>query len=367
MKKIHHICFILPSLDISLNAKRDLGGGAETQLLNFSENLANEGQKVSIITRQKIKSNKYLVKNKNIQIFSSPFNYLGGSNFYLFFDWCLLIRLILKIGPDVIILKHPRHLIFLLAIICFLSKKRFFFYAAIDKDVDLKLLFNEPLISRLLYKTGLKFVTGIFAQTIYQANAFQRLTDVNVHYLPSVYCKIPVNGKINSIKQPYILWVGSNSSRKRPYIFKSIADKFPDISFVMIYSMGDGTGGIDENSGPSNLIYLFSCPREKIGSYYYESEFLVSTSALEGFPNTFLESWYFRKPVLSLEIDPDDIIKKYHLGMVAKDLNALYHNFEILINDEKLRNKLGQNGRNYINSIHSPENVIPKFLDIISH
>ena len=365
--KINHICFILPSLDSSLNSMRDSGGGAETQLLNFSENLAYQGQKVSIITKQKSKSNKNRARNKNIQIFSLPFNYLGGSNFYLFFDWFLLIRLILKIGPDVVVLKHPRHLIFILAITCFLSGKKFYFHAAIDKDIDLKLIFNEPLIARVLYKAGLKLVTGIFAQTIHQVNAFKRLTNVDVHYLPSVYSKLIVADNINSIKRPFILWVGSNSFRKRPHIFKDIAFQYPHLSFVMIYSIGDGTGGIDENHGPPNLIYIASCPREKIGSYYCKAEFLISTSALEGFPNTFLESWYFKKPVLSLEVDPDGIIKKYKLGIVAKDLNSFYRKFEILINDKKLRNKLGQNGRKYIDSVHNPENVIPKFLNIINH
>ncbi len=364
MKKIKHICFIIPSLGSIYNAKRNSGGGAETQLLNFAEQLAYQGQKVSIVTKQKGKKNKYLIK-KRIEYFYIPFKYLGGSNFHLIFDWFLLMNLILQIRPDVIILKHPRHLILLLGIICILSKKEFFFYAAIDKDIDIRLLHNEPKIAQALYKIGLKLVSGVFAQTIHQQEAFKSLTNVNVYHLPSVYSELPLDDDKNLIKKPFILWVGSNSSRKRPHIFKDIANQYPHLLFVMIYSIGDGTGGIDENLGPSNLIYIPSCPREKIGSYYNKSDFLVSTSALEGFPNIFLESWYFRKPVLSLEVDPDGIITNYQLGIVANDLSSLYREFQTLINNKSLRNKLGENGRNYINSVHNPEKIISKFLKII--
>ena len=225
---------------------------------------------------------------KKIHCFSCSFKYLGGSNVHVFFDWIALIRLVLKIQPDVIILKHPRHLIFLLAIISFFCKKRFYFYAAIDKDVDIKLLSDEPLLSKAFYKIGLKIVSGIFAQTIYQREAFKNLTKVKAFHLHSIYSKLPLEDHKNPFKNPFILWVGSNSFRKRPFIFRDIAIKHPQLLFVMIYSQGDGTGGIDEKMGPANLIYIASCPREKIGKYYYNSLFLVSTSILEGFPNIFL-------------------------------------------------------------------------------
>ncbi len=347
-----------------VNSKDDVAGGAETQLLNFVGQLSRQGQKVSIISNfRNIGKNSFI--RKKIQCFSCPFKYLGGSNFHIIFDWFTLVRLILKIKPDVIILKHPRHLIFLLSIISNLSKKQFFFYAAIDKDVDTKLIKNEPFLAQVLYKVGLKLVSGIFAQTIHQQEAFKKLTKVKVFHLPNIYSHLPLEDRKNPFKNSFILWVGSNSSRKRPHIFRDIAIQHPQLLFVMIYSKGDGTGGIDEKMGPANLIYIPSCPRDKIGKYYYKSLFLVSTSRLEGFPNIFLESWYFKKPVLSLDIDPDGIIARHQLGIVVYNLDILHKKIAILANNEKLRNRLGVNGKAYLESNHSPEKVILKFLKIL--
>jgi glycosyltransferase involved in cell wall biosynthesis len=221
------------------------------------------------------------------------------------------------------------------------------------------------LLAKLLYKIGLKLVSGIFAQTIHQKEGFKSLTKVKAYHLPSIYSDLPLDDDKDPVKNPFILWVGSNSSRKRPHIFRDIAIQHPHLLFVMIYSQGDGTGGIDEKSGPSNLTYIPSCPRNKIGKYYYKSLFLVSTSMLEGFPNIFLESWYFKRPVLSLDIDPDGIITRHQTGIVVYRLESLHQKVTLLANNEKLRNRLGINGKAYIESNHSPEKVILKFLKIL--
>ena len=48
-----------------------------------------------------------------------------------------------------------------------------------------------------------------------------------------------------------------------------------------------------------------------------KSDALISTSEAEGFPNVFIESWYLGKPVISLHVDPSDIIKSNNLGYFA--------------------------------------------------
>ena len=47
-----------------------------------------------------------------------------------------------------------------------------------------------------------------------------------------------------------------------------------------------------------------------------KSDALISTSEAEGFPNVFIESWYLGKPVISLHVDPSDIIKSNNLGIL---------------------------------------------------
>ena len=41
-----------------------------------------------------------------------------------------------------------------------------------------------------------------------------------------------------------------------------------------------------------------------------KSKILINTSSFEGFPNTFVQAWANGVPVISLKVDPDNIIKK---------------------------------------------------------
>lgn len=47
------------------------------------------------------------------------------------------------------------------------------------------------------------------------------------------------------------------------------------------------------------------------------SKALISTSPMEGFPNIFIEAWGCGVPVLSLHVDPGEVIKNEGLGFVA--------------------------------------------------
>jgi len=216
---------------------------------------------------------------------------------------------------------------------------------------------------------GIKKVDGIIAQTKAQKKAFELLTGKNVCHLPSIFSptfgdsprgNTPISG------DDFILWVGSNTDRKRPLIFFDLAQQFPDLSFVMVFSPGDGTGGIEVNAGPQNLKFVASCPRDRLKYYYMQSMMLVSTSKLEGFPNVFLETWWHKKPVLSLDVDPDGIIEKLKLGKVVSDMAALCRELKQLSANKKLRISMGENAHRYVRETHASEKIIGRFHNYLT-
>jgi glycosyltransferase involved in cell wall biosynthesis len=197
----------------------------------------------------------------------------------------------------------------------------------------------------------------------------QHLVKKAVYYLPSIFSYVASensNHNLEPAKEGIILWVGSNTARKRPNIFVEMAHRFPKMNFIMIFSPGDGTGGIDVESRPENLEFVASCPREKLRYYYKKSLLLLSTSKLEGFPNVFLESWWFKRPVLSLDVDPDGVIAKHQLGKVVFDIESLAKELENLCANKKLRETFGENGYRYVKENHSSEKVANQFLQYVT-
>jgi len=45
---------------------------------------------------------------------------------------------------------------------------------------------------------------------------------------------------------------------------------------------------------------------------------VINTSNFEGFPNIFLEAWATGVPVISLNVDPGNVIKKRRLGICCE-------------------------------------------------
>jgi glycosyltransferase involved in cell wall biosynthesis len=93
---------------------------------------------------------------------------------------------------------------------------------------------------------------------------------------------------------------------------------------------------------PSHNFTIVGPPRDKSGILYFKklksfsnvtltgklshletlcqianSKALISTSAMEGFPNIFIESWSYGIPVISLYVDPGGVIEKEKLGHVT--------------------------------------------------
>ena len=114
------------------------------------------------------------------------------------------------------------------------------------------------------------------------------------------------------------IYVGRLDRNKGFIKFIELIDNAPLQSF---YVVGQPQGRM------SNLLYekLKSYKNVKLFGRLSHSETLlqisnakalISTSQFEGFPNIFLEAWVYGIPVLSLYVDPGDIIKNEKLGKI---------------------------------------------------
>ena len=73
----------------------------------------------------------------------------------------------------------------------------------------------------------------------------------------------------------------------------------------------------------------------------------LNTSSIEGFPNTFLQSWVRGVPVVSF-FDPDGLVNRLQLGRIANSLDDMREGLRGLIDVPVFRETVGRRAREYV-------------------
>jgi glycosyltransferase involved in cell wall biosynthesis len=80
--------------------------------------------------------------------------------------------------------------------------------------------------------------------------------------------------------------------------------------------------------------YLGEISHQQVLNLLQQAKLLVSTAESEGFSNTFIEAWLCGVPVLSLTVDPDDLIKVEKLGKITSDIEQMQQELEKFMTDD---------------------------------
>jgi hypothetical protein len=102
----------------------------------------------------------------------------------------------------------------------------------------------------------------------------------------------------------YVLWVGrAEDIHKRPDVCLEVARLCPAINFLMVLNPRDP---VVENrirgNAPANVQIIRYVPSSKMPAIFSRAAALLNTSALEGFPNVFLQAAVSRVPIASLNV-----------------------------------------------------------------
>jgi glycosyltransferase involved in cell wall biosynthesis len=184
------------------------------------------------------------------------------------------------------------------------------------------------------------------------------------------------------INNKFILFVGRFSIVKgiktliQAFNIIQNENKFPDISLII---MGVDFGyeeDMDKLIHTLNLsekiIVIKNPPREDVISAYGESEFLVLPSQWELSPLVPLESFAFKKPVISTKSHGIPFtVKDNENGILVEpdDSEQLSKAINKLLFDNKLRDKLGLSGYNFVheecNSISMAKNSLKLYEELL--
>jgi glycosyltransferase involved in cell wall biosynthesis len=256
-------------------------------------------------------------------------------------------------------------------------------------------LTESGLLLKILYKIQKILIKKIIndASAISVANEYEK--DIFLELNKNSKIKIIRNGvnletlvskedfknkyKINS---RFILFVGRFSISKgiktliQAFNIIQNKNKFPDVSLII---MGVDFGyekDMDKLIHTLNLsekiIVIKNPPREDVISAYGESEFLVLPSQWELSPLVPLESFAFKKPVISTKSHGIPFtVKDNENGILVEpeDPEQLSKAIDKLLFDNKLRDKLGLSGYNFVhkecNSISMAKNSLKLYEEVL--
>lgn len=111
--------------------------------------------------------------------------------------------------------------------------------------------------------------------------------------------------------------------------------------------------------------YLGQVPHEDMGSIYLETDAVLNTSLSEGQPATILEAMGYALPVLASDIPGNSgIISDGKTGLLYKTRNEFLDYAEKLVNNNKIRQNIGQSAEAYIKEHHSSEREAETLLKV---
>jgi glycosyltransferase involved in cell wall biosynthesis len=256
-------------------------------------------------------------------------------------------------------------------------------------------LTKSGLFLKILYKIQKIFIKKIInhASAISVANEYEK--KIFLEFSKNFKIEIIRNGinletlvsKENfknkyKINNKFILFVGRFSISKgiktliQAFNIIQNEGKFPDISLVI---MGVDFGyekDMDKLIHTLNLsekiIVIKNPPREDVISAYGESEFLVLPSQWELSPLVPLESFAFKKPVISTKSHGIPFTVKHNENGILVDPEEpeqLSKAINKLLSDSKLRDKLGLSGYNFVheecNSISMAKNSLKLYEKVL--
>lgn len=274
---------------------------------------------------------------------------------------------IATIRPDVIVFRGASRSIFFLSLLSKLYSVKLVFFGASDTDFKKgkELLAHE--YDRLLYREGLKNISYFVVQNKIQYDLLvSRYKNKEVIIIPNIWLQ---QEKFDTTYRDCILWVANFYDFKRPQWFLQLAKDFPQYKFLMVGGRGKDSylfESMKKEAGTlTNLEFTGQKSFQEVNRLFCRAKYYICTSEIEGFPNTFLQSWSNSIPIIT-SFDPGSLVSKKGLGLVITTYDDLKTAISLIESDEKLYFKLQNNIEKYFVEFHDNKSGYEKLVDAFS-
>ena len=251
---------------------------------------------------------------------------------------------------------------------CRRHERKCVYSAASDADCDARLPALKPLRERVLFRYGLRHADRILVQTGRQQQMLRDGFGLDATIVPMA-CLSAAAGDLKpptlaDKAPPHVLWVGRFSQEKRLEWLLELAARCPQWHFNVVgaaNSVSEYSDGLLARAGALTNVTLHGrVVHAEIARFYQRAAVLCCTSEYEGFPNTFLEAWSHRLPIVST-FDPDHLIERRELGRVAQSVPELAAALDAVLTDAGCWQRCSDNGYRYFRENHTLDAVLLKY------
>ncbi|WP_255196454.1 glycosyltransferase family 4 protein [Halorarius litoreus] len=165
---------------------------------------------------------------------------------------------------------------------------------------------------------------------------------------------------------PVVLWLASIKEWKQPHVFVDLASACTDLEceFWLVGRPSTRTLAreiADRAESLPNLQYLGGCTVSESDDYIERASVFVNTSKQEGFPNTFIQSWFRKTPVVSLHVDPTHESVEFETGYYALESESeLVDRVRELVQNPAHRSDLGEQAYRYACEYNDIQRVVDR-------
>jgi glycosyltransferase involved in cell wall biosynthesis len=276
-----------------------------------------------------------------------------------------ILRSLRQAPSDVVVTRQAGAHTGVVAVVAKLTGRRFVYSAANVIDFQFT-SFQSHRAKSLLFELGLRLADQVVAQTDEQ----QELCTRKLGRTPPVIRSLAEPAPVRTAAPEAFLWAGRVMGYKQPLAYVELARAVPEARFWMVAVPDDALEEdrlllarlTQEAAGVPNLQVLPPRRRSELLELVERSVAVVSTSRSEGMPNIWLEGWSRGVPALTLEHDPDALIRRLGLGMSCQgDPHGLAAAARGLWASRDDQTDLSDRCRAYVAAEHSPAAVAQKW------
>jgi len=364
------VCFVAPQVYPILSGSGDIkfAGGAEVQQVFIAKSLAAAGYEVSAVCLDYgqedqvaidgIRVYKTHTRNEGVRVVrfihpraTSFWRAMKKADAHIYYQRCAAVHTGIA------------------ALFCGWYQRKFVYAASSNSDFQPDKLRIKYRRDKMLYEYGLKRADAVISQNTEQQESLRNNYGLDSKLIPNIYKpNTPGPGGVECD----ILWVGMIRPVKRPELFIKIAEQTPEFRFKMIggpYMTPESKEyyeRIREMAGRvDNLEFAGFMPFDDVERQFDCAKLSVNTSIIEGFPNTFLQSWARGAPTVSF-FDPKIHQDGKSVGVIVDSEQEAIENIRALMRDEDKRSRMGERCKLYYTTHHSPDKIAAEYIKLFN-